>query len=114
MTNKPNAYKCKKCGRITYPKRVRCLKCKSMDFEEIAFPEKGEVLTFTQAYQLPWGIDELYLTLGIVKFENGIKTMGQFTTPEVNIGDKVKASWEKIRVLEGEDTYGWRFTPVNT
>lgn len=110
----PTAYKCKKCRRITCPKRVRCLKCKSAEFEEIPFSEYGQVLTFTQAYQLPWGIDEPYLMLGVVKFDNGIKTMGRISSPDISTGAKVKASWEKIRVIDGEDIYGWCFTPVNS
>lgn len=105
-------YKCKKCGRLTYPQRIRCLKCKSTEFEEIPFPENGEIVTFTELSQLPWGIDDPYLVFGIVKFENGIKALGLITATDVSIGDKVKASWEKIRIKNGEPIYGWRFTPT--
>lgn len=108
----PVAYKCKQCGRVTYPKRVCCLKCKSQEFDEISFSEYGHIITFTQTYQLPWGIDEPYLTLGVIKFDNGIKSMGRISQPEVSTGAKVKASWEKIRVIDGEDVYGWMFTPA--
>lgn len=80
-----------------------------MEFEEIPFSEYGKVLTFSQVFQLPWGIDNLYLTIGIVKFDNGIKAMGQISTPDISIGDKVKCLWEKIRVIDGENVYGWRF-----
>ena len=107
------AYKCKNCGRLTYPKRVRCLNCKSQNFEKVPFPEYGEVLTFTQVFQLPWGVDDRFLTLGIIKFDNGVKTMGRITSPDIKTGTKVKGSWEKIRVMNGEDVYGWSFTPVN-
>lgn len=109
----PDAYKCKKCGRVTYPKRVRCLNCKSTEFDTLAFSEYGNVVTFTQSYQLPWGIDEPYLTLGVIKFDNGVKTLGRISSPEISTGGRVKASWEKIRVIDGEDVYGWMFTPAN-
>lgn len=106
------AFKCKKCGRLTYPRRVRCLQCKSTEFGEMPFTDEGEILTFSQLLQLPWGIDDRYLTFGVIRFDNGIKAMGRITTPDVSVGDRVKASWEKFRVMAGEDIFGWVFAPV--
>jgi len=111
MRNK-KAFKCNKCGRVTYPARARCLGCKSTEFVEIPFPEGGEVIAFSQLFQPPWGVDDRFLSLGIVKFDNGIKAMGRFTSPDINIGDRVKAAWEKFRVIAGEDIYGWIFSPA--
>ncbi|MFH1453167.1 MAG: hypothetical protein ABIH00_04210 [Armatimonadota bacterium] len=110
---KPYAYKCKNCGKKTYPQRARCLECKGTEFEELNMPPKGKILSFSKVSQLPWGIDERLLTLGVIEFENGIRSMGQITADEVSIGDKVTASWEKVRALDGEDIYGWKFTPSN-
>jgi uncharacterized OB-fold protein len=106
------AFKCKKCGRVTYPQRAVCLKCGSRNFDEIHFTEECDLLTFSQIYQLPWGINERFLTIGICKFDNGVKAMGRITTPDVKIGMRMKAYWQLFRQIEGEDVWGWIFEPV--
>ena len=66
------AFKCKKCGKLHYPYHDRCLACKGREFEEIRPQGNARLLTFTRIYNLPWGFDQRYLTIGVVEFENGI------------------------------------------
>lgn len=106
------AYKCTHCGRVTYPQRVCCLGCGSRDFQELPWTEECTLITFTQIYQLPWGINDRFLTIGICQFDNGVKAMGRITTPEVKNGMRMKAQYEVFRQIAGEDIPGWLFTPI--
>lgn len=109
------AYKCKKCSRIHYPFHDRCLACKGREFEEIHPQGNAKLLSYTVIYNLPWGFDQRFLVIGIGEFENGIKAMGQIkadsTTP-LKSGMSLKASWEPVRVQQGENVYGLKFEPV--
>jgi len=100
------AFKCKKCGRITYPRRVRCLNCRGRDFEPIEAGGLAKLLTFTEAANLPWGIDERCRMLGVVEFENKVKAMGLLKVTHPKLGMKLKPSWEPVRVIGGEQVYG--------
>lgn len=106
------AFKCKNCGRVTYPRRVCCLGCDHREFEEIPFTDECTLITFSQVYQLPWGITERYLTIGICQFDNQVKAMGLITTPDVKVGQRMKANWKLFRQMAGEDVWGWVFEPA--
>ena len=103
------AYRCKACGRLHYPFHDRCLDCKSRQFEKVKPEGKVKLVTFTRIYNLPWGFDQRYLTIGIVEFENGIKAMGQIdVTEEIQLktGMTLLPSWGPVRQQYGEDVYG--------
>ena len=103
------AYKCKKCSKIHYPFHDRCLACKGREFEEIKPQGNVRLLTFTRIYNLPWGFDQRYLTIGVVEFENGIKAMGQIDVDEatpLKPGMTLIPSWGPVRVTAGENVYG--------
>jgi len=106
------AYKCINCGRVTYPKRVACLGCRGREFEEVQFTPECTLLTFSQIFQLPWGVNERFLTIGICQFDNGIKAMGRITTPDVKKGMRMKVHWQIFREMAGEDVWGWVFEPI--
>ncbi len=105
-------FRCTNCGKVTYPKRAVCLKCGHRKFEVIAQTDNCRLLTFSQIFQLPWGMNDLYATIGICEFENGAKAMGKLTTPDVKAGDSMKARWSFIRQIKGDDIYGWIFEPA--
>jgi len=100
------AFKCKKCGRIHHPKHARCLTCRGREFEIIHPEGTARLLTFTDACSLPWGIDERCRTLGVVEFENKLKAMGLLRVAHPKLGMKLKASWEPVRIIGGEEAYG--------
>lgn len=106
------AYRCKKCGKMAFPKRVVCLRCKGREFETSPLDKECTLITFTQIYQLPWGINDLFITIGICQFPNGVRVMGRITTPDVRIGMRMKAQWKCFRQMEGEDVWGWVFEPM--
>ncbi len=112
---KITAYKCKKCGRVHYPKHERCLSCKHREFEEIKPEGKATLLTFTQIFNLPWGFDERFLIIGIAQFENGVKAMGQIKAEDaadLQVGMTVQAGWEPVRYVYDEPVYGLKFAPM--
>ncbi len=112
---KITAYKCKKCGRVHYPKHERCLNCKHREFEEIKPEGNATLLTFTQIFNLPWGFDERFLIIGVAQFENGVKAMGQIkaeNAADLQIGMTMQASWEPVRHVYGEPVYGLKFAPM--
>jgi len=103
------AYKCKKCGKLHYPFHDRCLACRNREFEEVKPQGKAKLLTWTRIYNLPWGFDQRYLTIGVVEFENGVKAMGQIQADEsieLKIGQMLEPAWETVRVQYGENVYG--------
>jgi uncharacterized OB-fold protein len=109
------AYKCKNCGKLHYPFHDRCLVCKQREFEKVKPQGDIKLLTFTRIYNLPWGFDMRYLTIGVGEFENGIRAMGQIAVTEdvpLQIGMKMKPSWEPVRVQAGENVYGLVMRPV--
>jgi uncharacterized OB-fold protein len=109
------AYKCKNCGKIHYPYHDRCLACKGRNFEMVKPQGDVRLLTFTRIYNLPWGFDQRYLTIGIAEFENGVRAMGQINVDEsvpLETGMTMKPSWEPVRVQAGENVYGLKFTPI--
>ena len=112
---KITAYKCKKCGRVHYPKHERCLDCKHREFEAIKPEGNARLLTYTQIFNLPWGFDERFLIIGVAQFENGVKAMGQIKAEDADdlkTGMKLTASWEPVRYVQGEPVYGLKFAPM--
>jgi len=101
--------KCNRCGKIAYPSRPVCLRCKGREFTEIAIGGKGKLVTFTYLYAVPEGITQLPLTLGIVEFENGVRVTGQIESKNVAIGDELIPVWDLLRKKEGKDIYGFKF-----
>ena len=117
MNEKFIGFKCKKCGQLTFPKRLRCLKCKSLEFEEIDLTnKKATLLTFTKLYAVPEGVTQVPLVLGIVEFENGSRATGQILSSEPEIGMQLKTNYGFLRKLPvsqgGKEVFGFRFEPA--
>lgn len=109
------AYRCKKCGKIHYPFHDRCLACKSREFEKIKPEGMAKLLTYTRIYNLPWGFDQRYLTIGVVEFENGVRAMGQIHVDEsahLETGMVMKPEWGPVRKQYGEAVYGLVLKPA--
>ena len=106
------AFRCKDCGLVMYPGHLRCLKCKSREFEEITPEGNAQLLTWTVIEQLPWGIDERGRVIGIVEFENKVRAMGVVKAEKLRTGLKLRAGWEPVRSIAGEEVYGFTFYPA--
>lgn len=111
VENRLIGFKCKKCGTITYPKRLLCPSCKGRDFEEYLLSEEGRVVTFTKLWAVPEGIEQLPLTLAIIEFDGKVRVTGQVLSEEIKTGDKVRPVWGHIRKIRGKEIQGFRFQP---
>ena len=104
--------KCKSCNKIFYPKRIRCSKCKGVEFEDLKLGNECRLLTYTKLYAILKGITKLPLVLGIVEFKNGAKVLGQIVTEEAQIGMKLRPVWGILREIRGEKISGFKFEPI--
>lgn len=108
-------YKCKKCGKLHFPFHDRCLSCKGREFDEVKPQGNAKLLTFTRIYNLPWGFDQRYLTIGVVEFENGLRAMGQVDVDEsydLKLGATLLPTWAPVRQEYDEDVYGLVLEPM--
>jgi hypothetical protein len=113
MAREIYAYKCRLCGTMHYPFRMVCKGCKQNDFFEfdtVALPKAGKLLTFTTVYNLPAQYAVATLGLGIVELENGMRMLGQLEIDEPEIGMAVKGSVEVVRKETYDDYFGMVFT----
>ncbi len=105
-------YRCKRCGRIYYPKHAVCMNCDSREFEKVELGDKCKLITYTKLYATPKGVEEKPLILGIVEFENGVRATGQLTSENVEIGMKMKPVWGFLRKIDSKEVYGFKFKPA--
>ena len=112
MNREIYAYKCKRCGTMHYPFRMVCKECKENDFFEfdtVALPKTGKLLTYTTVYNLPAQYEVATLGLGIVELENGMRMLGQIEIDDPKMGMPVKGNVEVVRQETYDDFYGMVF-----
>ena len=104
--------KCKDCGHITYPRRLICPICGSLNLEEHKLSRKGTVQTYAINWVLPPGI-EPPVPVVVVDLEGGGKYQGiiaEVANPEeVKIGGKVEMVLRKVFTDRGLNIYGYKF-----
>ena len=106
---KMTGIRCMECGKSYYPKRSCCPNCKSKKMEETVLGNSSTLLTYTELWTVPKGIEQLPLMLGILEFENGTRVLGQLVSNKIEIGMKFKPVWSKIRKINGKEIYGFIF-----
>jgi len=95
------AGRCKKCGKIYFPPRIVCPRCKSKEFEKIKLADTGKIVTYTTirvapdrfAAQVPYSI-------AIVELNDNVRITTQVVDckPEdITIGKTVKLVFRKIQ-----------------
>ncbi len=71
---------CKKCGAKFFPPRADCSSCFSNEMDWFEMPHKGVLETFTTAYYAPFGFEgDPPYTMGVVKFDGGLKLFARLT-----------------------------------
>ncbi|MFX0028812.1 MAG: Zn-ribbon domain-containing OB-fold protein [Candidatus Hermodarchaeota archaeon] len=111
---KSTTIQCKKCGYLQHKSHLRCLKCKYNKFEIIYPSGKCKLLTFTILTATPAEFRKTpSYALGVVEYENGVKTLGQLTTLEnLKTGMELKPIYSKIcDNLDGKEIYDYVFSP---
>ena len=105
-------YKCRKCGHVNYPYRMRCGECRKgeyEDFDPVALPKTGKLLTYTFVYNLPVDFSVPKLGLAIVELSNGVRMTGQLRAEEPKLGMKLRGEVEVVRQGEYEKFHGMVF-----
>ncbi|TFG05440.1 MAG: hypothetical protein EU539_09290 [Promethearchaeota archaeon] len=114
-TQKITANKCQNCGYIQHEDHLLCLRCKNDTFDIIEARGDCVLLTYTILNAPPLEFrDQKSYALGVVQFQNGIKTFGQITVKEkLYIGMKLEPKYKKIcNDLNGREVYGHVFKPI--
>jgi len=107
--------KCNKCGLLQHKSHIRCLNCKSKNFELINPSGTCKLLTYTILKAPPAEFREKRsYALGVVEFENGVKALGQLTTQdEIKTGMELRPIYTKIvDNLDGKEVYAYVFEPI--
>lgn len=112
MAREIYAYRCRLCDTMHYPFKMVCSGCKQNDFFEfdtVALPKVGKLLTFTKVYNLPAQYEVATLGLGIVELENGMRMLGQLDIDEPVMGMPVQGTVEIVREEPYDNYYGMVF-----
>lgn len=109
MAKEIYAAKCKKCGKVIYPTHYYCPACNATKFESIPITGNGKLLSWTRAYALPMDYAKLYITLGVVELDMGIKATGQLDIAEPKTGMRVCTNVDVVRETMGTDIDGLVF-----
>lgn len=69
-------YRCKKCGRLEFPRTNQCPTCWGEDFEIVRLSEKGKLYSYTEIFVGQPGMDVPYI-LAYVDLPEGIRVCAQ-------------------------------------
>ncbi len=106
------AYRCRSCGTLHYPFRMRCKECGNLEFFEFdpePLPMTGTLLTFSHVHNLPAAYEVERLGLGVVELEGGVRVTGQVDIEYPTMGMAVTGSVQVVRHEAYEDYWGFVF-----
>jgi uncharacterized OB-fold protein len=106
---------CKNCNLLQHLSHLRCLSCKHDKFKDIDASGECRLVTFTILNAPPAEfIDKKSYAIGVVEFENGVKSLGQITTRDkLYIGMKLKPIFTEIcKNLDSKEVFGFSFKPI--
>ena len=112
------AGKCKGCGKVFFPPRLVCDKCKGRAFEQITLPDEGKVVTHTVIRTPPAGFeDEAPYAIAVVKLGKDVQILTQVVDcdfEEIKIGSKVRIEFRLIQESgkSGVLCYGYKCVPA--
>lgn len=112
MARDIEAAKCRNCGKVSYPMHFYCPACRGTKFDPVPVQGEGKLLTWTRCYALALDYSDLYITLGIVEMDMGVRATGRLEIAEPKIGSRVRAHVGKVRETGGKDITGLIFTAV--
>ena len=108
--------KCNTCGFLQHKSHLRCLSCKNEQFTLIEAYGECKLISFTILHAPPTEFrDRRSYALGIVEFENGIKTLGQITkSKDLKIGMSLNPIYMKVcENLDGKEVYNYAFELID-
>lgn len=110
MTQEIVAAKCRSCGKLSYPTHFYCPSCRARKFDSVPVTGEGKLLTWTRVYALPLDYTDLYITLGIVQMDMGVRVTGRLDIEEPKTGARVRAGVGTVRELGAKEVQGLVFT----
>jgi uncharacterized protein len=112
------AARCTSCGKIHFPPRLVCSKCRGQKFETVTLAPEGTLETWTVIRVAPSGFgDEAPYAVGVVKLDDGVRMTAQIVDCEpesLKMGARVRREFRKVQ-QDGESgviCYGYKFVPV--
>lgn len=113
------AAKCEYCGKIHFPPRLVCRRCRGQKFAKATLAQEGTVETFTIIRVAPSGFAaEAPYAVGVVKLDDGVKITTQIVDTELgalSIGQRVRLEFRKVQ-QDGESgviCYGYKMVPAS-
>ena len=106
---------CKNCNLLQHLTHLRCINCKNDNFELIEASGECRLVTSTILNAPPTEfINNKSYAIGVVEFENKIKSLGQITTKDnLYIGMKLKPVFKNIcKNLNGKEIFSFAFMPI--
>ncbi|MGD8414332.1 MAG: Zn-ribbon domain-containing OB-fold protein [Candidatus Latescibacterota bacterium] len=108
------AGKCTGCGKVFFPPRLICDKCRGEQFEAVTLPSDGKLVTFT-AIHVPASNfkDEAPIAYAVVELEDGTRISSQVTDcspDDLKAGDPVRLEFRRVQ-HDGESgilCYGYK------
>jgi uncharacterized OB-fold protein len=108
------AAKCSGCGKIFFPPRLVCDKCRGESFETVILPADGKLVSYT-AIHVPASNfkDEAPIAYSVVELEDGTKISAQVTDcspDELKVGAPVRLEFRRVQ-HDGESgilCYGYK------
>jgi uncharacterized OB-fold protein len=109
--------RCRDCGEVYYPRRMRCSNCTSVNLDDIAITPKGKLASYTTLTLAPPGSAvEAPYSIGAVVTPEGAHITTVLTEPDpekLKVGMDVEMVVVKVREdAEGNDVMAYKFKPV--
>ena len=112
------AAKCTSCGKVFFPPRLICDKCKGETFEKITLKGKGKIVSYTIIYvpASPFA-DEAPFPVAIIEMDEGVRLMAQVGDcefDELHTGMEVELVLRKLSEegASGIIHYAYKAVPV--
>jgi len=109
-------YKCKKCGKLDFPKPVICTECWGEEFEVVPLSRRGKLYAFSELYVGPPGYgQELPYIIGYIDLPEGIRVFAQLEGKPgtYKCDDEVELTIGPIRKdEEGRTVISYKFKKV--
>lgn len=111
------ALKCKKCGKVAFPRRVKCDGCGNSEFEKTKLKDTGKVITYTIIRVAPAEFtDEAPYAIGIVELDDKTRITAQIVDidfDKLKTGLPVKLEFRRIQEAgeAGILCYGYKAVP---
>jgi len=113
------AARCRACGRLSYPHRLRCIRCGSEEpCEIVPLPRRAEVYTAATIHVPVPGLCTPY-TVVVAELDDldgtGVRVLVRLTGAapgSVAIGDRGEMVFRRVAIRMGVPDYGYAFLPV--